>query len=174
MRRFATDIFAGIEMVPPSRNSVVHAFDLDDTLTQKPKGFDNTGMSKDEFFDASREFDADPAVQDVINLMHGHGDRIAITTARPAERLEETIEWLRNHDIPFDQVILSQGTLPSSIAKQAMIKKLQGDYQEVGALFDDSPYNIQGARLQGVPGIHLRKNEAYWDAHPEDVYRYEE
>ena len=174
MRRFATDIFAGIEMVPPSPNSVVHAFDLDDTLTQKPKGFDNTGMSKDDFFDASREFDADPAVQDVINLMHGHGDRIAITTARPAERLDETIEWLRNHDIPFDQVILSQGTLPSSIAKQAMIKKLQGDYQEVGALFDDSPYNIQGARLQGVPGIHLRKNEAYWDAHPEDVYRYEE
>ena len=174
MRRFATDIFAGIEMVPPSRNSVVHAFDLDDTLTQKPQGFDNTGMSKDEFFDASRDFDADPAVQDVINLMHGHGDRIAITTARPAERLNETIEWLRNHDIPFDQVILSQGTLPSSIAKQAMIKKLQSDYQEVGALFDDSPYNIQGARLQGVPGIHLRKNEAYWDAHPEDVYRYEE
>ena len=174
MRRFATDIFAGIEMVPPSQNSVVHAFDMDDTLTQKHKGFDNTGMSKDEYFDASRNFDPDPAVQDVINLMHGHGDRIAITTARPADRLDETIEWLRNHDIPFDQVILSQGTLPSSIAKQAMIQKLQSDYQEVGALFDDSPYNIQGARLQGVPGIHLRKNEAYWDAHPEDVYRYEE
>ena len=159
-------------MVPPSRNSIVHAFDVDDTLTSKPPGFDNTGMTKDDFFDASRDFPADEAVVELARMLSDKGDRIAIATARPAERLEETIEWLQRNNVPFDQIILSKGTEPSGVAKQAMLQKLQDDYQEVGTLFDDSPYNIQGAAMQGVPGVHLRKNDEYWAAHPETVYTY--
>ena len=56
MRRFAGDMFAGIEMSPPDKRRVVQAFDVDDTLTKKPDGFDNTGMTKDQFFDAARGF----------------------------------------------------------------------------------------------------------------------
>ena len=174
MRRFANEMYVGVEIIPPCLHSVVHAFDLDDTLTCKPEGFDNTGMTKDQFFDASRDFEPDVAVKDVVELMHMHGDAIAITTARPPERLAETVHWQSKHDIPFDQVILSQGTAASSIAKQAMLQKLQDDYHEVGVLFDDSPYNIEGARLQGISAIHLRKNDEYWAANPEDVYRYED
>ena len=55
-----------------------------------------------------------------------------------------------------------------------MLQKLQDDYHEGGVLFDDSPYNIEGARLQGISAIHLRKNDEYWAANPEDVYRYED
>ena len=59
MRRFAGDMFAGIEMATPDKRRVVQAFDVDDTLTKKPENFDNTGMTKDEFFDAARSFPAD-------------------------------------------------------------------------------------------------------------------
>ena len=52
------------------------------------------------------------------------------------------------------------------------LQKLQEDYRQVGTLFDDSPYNVQGAQMQGIDTVHLRKNDEYWDAHPEQVFPY--
>ena len=172
MRRFAGDLFEGMQLHTPDPRAIVHAFDVDDTLTRKPEGFDNTGMTKDEFFDASRDFPADQAVVDLAKLLHAKGDRIAIATARPADRLIETIDWLQRHDVPFDQIMLSTGAEPSGVAKQAMLQKLQDDYRMVGTLFDDSPYNIEGAAMQGIEGVHLRKNDEYWAQHPENVWAY--
>ena len=172
VRRFAGDLFVGQQMRPADKRAVVHAFDVDDTLTRKPDGFDNTGLTKDEFFDAARDFPADSAVVELAQMLHEKGDRIAIATARPAERLQETIEWLQRNNVPFDQIMLSTGGEVSGVAKQAMLQKLQDDYRMVGTLFDDSPYNIEGAAMQGVSGVHLRKNDEYWAAHPETVYPY--
>ncbi len=172
MRRFAGDLFKGVELVPPDKRSVVQVYDVDDTLTRKPEGFDNTGLTKDQFFDAAREFPADQAVVELAQLQQRLGDRIAIATARPVERLDETIDWLRRNNVPFDQIMLSTGAEPSGVAKQAMLQKLQDDYRMVGTLIDDSPYNIQGARMQGIDAIHLRKNDEYWEQHPENVYPY--
>ena len=172
MRRFAGDLFEGAELVAPDKNKVVQVFDVDDTLTMKPDGFDNTGLTKDQFFDAAREFPADPAVVELAQLLADKGDRVAIATARPAERLAETMEWLKRNNVPFDQIMLSTGGEPSGVAKQAMLQKLQDDYRSVGTLFDDSPYNIEGAAMQGIDAVHLRKNDDYWAAHPETVYPY--
>ena len=172
MRRFAGDLFVGQELRPADKQAIVHAFDVDDTLTRKPEGFDNTGMTKDQFFDAAREFPADEAVVALAQMLADKGDRIAIATARPSERLAETIEWLQRNNVPFDQIMLSTGVEPSGVAKQAMLQKLQDDYRQVGTLFDDSPYNIQGAQMQGIETVHLRKNDDYWKAHPEVVWPY--
>ena len=172
MRRFAGDLYAGAELTPANKQAIVHAFDVDDTLTRKPDGFDNTGLTKDQFFDAAREFPADQAVVDLARMLADKGDRIAIATARPAERLDETIEWLQRNGVPFDQIMLSTGGEPSGVAKQAMLQKLQDDYKQVGTLFDDSPYNIEGAQMQGIDAVHLRKNDDYWAQHPERVYPY--
>ena len=68
--------------------------------------------------------------------------------------------------------MLSTGVEPSGVAKQAMLQKLQDDYRKVGTLFDDSPYNIEGAQMQGIDAVHLRKNDDYWKAHPEVVWPY--
>ena len=172
MRRFAGDLFEGMELASPDPRAIVHAFDVDDTLTRKPEGFDNTGLTKDQFFDASRDFPADQAVVELAQMLHDKGDRIAIATARPAERLLETIDWLKKNNVPFDQIMLSTGAEPSGVAKQAMLQKLQDDYRMVGTLFDDSPYNIEGAAMQGISGVHLRKNDEYWAQHPENVWPY--
>ena len=172
MRRFAGDLFEGIERELPDKNSIVQVFDVDDTLTRKPDNFDNTGLTKDQFFDAAREFPADPAVVELAQMLRDKGDRIAIATARPAERLEETMAWLDRNNVPFDQIMLSTGGEPSGVAKQAMLQKLQEDYKQVGTLFDDSPFNIEGAKMQGIDAIHLRNNDDYWAAHPETVYPY--
>ena len=92
MKRFAGDLFKGAELTPADKKAIVHAFDVDDTLTMKPDGFDNTGLTKDQFFDAAREFPADQAVVELAQMLASKGDRIAIATARPAERLDETID----------------------------------------------------------------------------------
>ena len=172
MRPFYRDLFRGVEMTPPDKQATVQVFDVDDTLTCKPDGFQNLGLTKDQFFDAARDFPADTAVVELVQMLHSMGDRIAIATARPFERLQETIDWLTLHGVPFDQVMLSTGGEPSGVVKQAMIQKLQKDYKEVETLFDDSPYNIEGAHLQGVSTVYLATNEEYWNANPEQVYAY--
>ena len=131
MRRFAGDLFVGQELTPADKQAIVHAFDVDDTLTRKPDNFDNTGLTKDQFFDAARDFPADEAVVELAQMLASKGDRIAIATARPAERLEETIEWLQRNNVPFDQIMLSTGAEPSGVAKQAMLQKLQDDYRRL-------------------------------------------
>lgn len=171
MKRFAGDLFAGAEFIPADKSKIVQVFDVDDTLTMKPDGFDNIGLTKSQFFDLARDFPANEAVADLARMLHSKGDAIAIATARPAERLQETIDWLRRNNIPADQVILSTGKEPSGIAKQAMLQKLQDDYQMVGTLFDDSKFNIEGAQLQGVDTVHLGTNNEYWEAHPEKVFK---
>jgi len=171
MNRFAGDLFVGMQMRPANRQQIVHAIDVDDTLTRKPDNFDNTGLTKEEFFDAARQFPPDEGVVELARLLHSKGDSVAIATARPADRLLETIDWLQRHDVPFDQIMLSTGKEPSGIAKQAMLQKLQDEYRMVGTLIDDSPYNIEGAKHQGIDAIHLRKNDDYWAQHPEKVYK---
>ena len=172
IKRIGSDLFRGVSMTPPDKSQVVHVIDVDDTLTRKPDGFDNTSMTKNQFFDAARDFPAEQAVVELTQMLYNMGDAIAIATARPIERLDETITWLRQHNVPFNTIMLSLGGEPSSICKQAMIQKLQQDYQQIGVLIDDSIYNIEGAELQGVSTIHLRTNDQYWDANPEQVYAY--
>ena len=159
-------------MVPACKSQVVHVIDVDDCLTRKPDNFNNTGMTKDEFFDASRDFPPNQAMVELVQMLHSFNDAIAIATARPTERLPETYEWLQRHNIPFDVLLLSTEGDTSSVTKQAMIQYLQDNYRMVGTFFDDSPANIKGAALQGVDTVQLNTNTEYWDAHPETTYAY--
>ena len=161
--------YQGIQLTTPSKDVIVHAFDFDDTITIKPQGFDNNSLTKDQFFDASRKFTPDIRVTDLLRMMHRWGDAIAICTARPADRLTETINWLRQYHIPFDVILLSKGRDCSGNVKQLMLKHLRKDYRMVGTLIDDSPYNIEGARLQRIKRIHVLKNCKYWSDHAELV-----
>jgi len=162
--------YVGIQRHAPEK-PVVHIFDLDDTLTLKPTDFDNKGMSKDDFFDCARSFTPDGRITWLLRWLHEQGDAIAVCTARPPERLTESYQWLRKWLIPFDVLMLSTGVEASNISKQHMIKYLRKEYNCVGTMYDDSIYNIEGARLQGVSAIHIPKNEDYWTAHPETVVK---
>ena len=173
MRRFAGELLEGMLINAPNKNQVVHAYDVDSTLTRDPDVLPPI-KSKDHYFDLARNFGVNEAVADLARLQYSKGDAIAIATARPAERLLETIDWLQRNNIPFDQIMLSNGKATSGIAKQEMLRKLQDDYKLVGTLYDDSPFNIQGARLQGIDAVHLRTNDQYWNSHPETVVKYPE
>lgn len=172
MNFIVQNLFAGFQISKPSVDQVVHIFDVDDTLTCKPDGFDNTGLTRDTFFDAAREFPTNDGVVSLLRLLASRGDAIAIATARPLERLEETITWLRTHGIEFDFIGLSNDSESSAITKQEVIQYLQSVYRTVGTLFDDSPYNCEGARLQGVDAVHITTNCDYWSSHSEKVWLY--
>ena len=166
------ELFAATKVTPIDKEAVVHVFDVDASLTTKPDGFTNIGMTKDQFFDAARDFPSNEGVAYLARLLYSKGDKIAIATARPVNRMNETIDWLDHHNIPYDTVMLSRGIEPSGVTKQAMLQQLQLDYRMVGTMVDDSPYNIEGARIQGVDTIELKTNSEYWDANPEDVWAY--
>ena len=172
MRRFASDLFKGAELTPADKQKIVQVFDVDSTLTQDPYGPQPVITGKDHYFDLARDYPPNEAVADLARMLHEKGDAVAIATARPAERLQETMEWLKRNNIPFDQIMLSTGGEPSGVAKQAMLQKLQDDYKQVGTLFDDSKFNIEGAHMQGIDAVHLRTNDEYWDQHPEQVFPY--
>ena len=171
MKGLISSHYVGIQRVVANKSRIVHAFDLDDTITMKPPGFNNAGMSKDEFFDASRSFAPDNRVVDLLRMMYRWGDAVAICTARPADRLTESFNWLRKWHIPFDCILLSTGVECSGNTKQHMLKYLRKQYRMVGTLIDDSPYNIEGARLQRIKRIHVLKNCEYWSANPENVVK---
>jgi len=160
--------YVGIQRLPINKQ-VVHIFDLDDTLSLKPEWIANTTMTKDQFFDAARDFPSDEKVAWLARFLVKRGDAIAVCTARPAERLCESYQWLMRWRIPFDVLMLSTGNSVSSSSKQHMIKYLRRKYNRVGTLFDDSIYNVKGARLQNIGAIHIPKNEPYWTANPELV-----
>ena len=152
-------------------NRTVHLIDMDDTLTLKPEGFNNVGLTKEEFFEKSYYFEPNPSVTYLLDLMRQWGDAIAICTARPVSLIQETMDWLVGNGIDFDSILHSTGIVPSSIAKQFMIKDLRRTYDRIGTMIDDSPYNVKGARLQHVGAILLETNSQYWDANPEVVYK---
>ena len=161
--------FEGVRVTDPDKTKVVHAFDVDDCLNLKPSDFQNVGLTKDEFFDKARDFTCDERIAFLTRLLHEKGDAIAICTARPLDRLQETIDWLETHNIPYDLLMLSRGHVDSCMAKQEMLHYLQHHYRMVGTFVDDSPWNCRGAELQGVSTIHVLKNCEYWEANPEEV-----
>ena len=168
IRRFSGINYIGAATAKADKNALVFVFDVDSTLTHDP---DRTIVypSKEDYFDAAHSFGPNQQMLNYARRFVADGHRVAIATARPPQYLEQTIEWLETHNVPFDQIMLSTGDLPSSVAKQEMILDLQHYYKRVAYLYDDSPYNIEGAALQGVRGKQLKTNCRYWRENPEDV-----
>ena len=80
IKRIGSDLFRGVQITPPNKSIVVHVIDVDDTLTRTPDGFDNTNMTKDEFFDAARDFPAQQAVVELVQMLHSMvASRLLIT-----------------------------------------------------------------------------------------------
>ena len=167
-KQFSGLYYVGAAIRKADKDTRVFVFDMDSTLTYDPDRSIKY-ESKDEYFDVARSFPPNKRLANYARFFASRGHSIVIATARPPERLAESIEWLVQHDIPFDQIMLSTGEVPSSLAKQSMLKDLKSYYKSVECLYDDSPYNIEAAELQGVYGRHVATNCAYWEANPEIV-----
>ena len=167
-KQFSGLYYVGAAIRKADKDTRVFVFDLDSTLTYDP---DRTihYSSKAEYFDAARSFGPNMRMANYARYFNSRGFSVVIATARPPERLAESIEWLTSNDIPFDQIMLSTGEVPSSLAKQSMLKDLKSYYKSVECLYDDSIYNIKGAELQGVPGKLIATNCEYWRNNPEVV-----
>ena len=168
IKSFSGSLYVGAAVRPADKDSTVFVFDMDSTLTWDPDR-NIAYASKDEYFDAARDFGPNQRMLNYARFFVRNGHRVAIATARPADRLNESIVWLNRYGVPFDQIMLSKDTVPSSLAKQEMIQNLQRYYKDVACLYDDSPWNIAGAKLQGIRAVHVATNDEYWENNPEVV-----
>ena len=82
-------------------------------------------------------------------MLHDKGrSRLLLQLLVLPERMQETIDWLQRHNVPFrPDHAFSTGGEVSGVAKQAMLQKLQDDYRMVGTLFDDSVLTTLRVRL---------------------------
>ena len=167
-KQFTGLYYVGAAIRKADKDTRVFVFDMDSTLTYDP---DRSIIypSKDVYFDAARDFPPNMRLANYARFFANNGHSVVIATARPPSRLDESIKWLNDNDIPFDQIMLSTGEVPSSLAKQSMLKDLKSYYKSVECLYDDSPYNIEAAELQGVYGRHVPTNNEYWELNPELV-----
>ena len=167
-KQFVGLYYVGAAIRKADKDTRVFVFDMDSTLTYDP---DRSILypDKEAYFDAARDFPTNARMANYARYFTSRGHSVVIATARPASRLDESIEWLVTNDIPFDQIMLSTGEVPSSLAKQSMLKDLKSYYKSVECLYDDSPYNIEAAQLQGVFGRHVPTNCRYWELNPETV-----
>ena len=167
-KQFSGLYYVGAAIRKADKDTRVFVFDMDSTLTYDP---DRSIVypNKEAYFDAARDFPANARMANYARFFASRGHSVVIATARPASRLDESIGWLSTNDIPFDQIMLSTGEVPSSLAKQSMLKDLKSYYKSVECLYDDSPYNIEAAELQGVYGRHVPTNCRYWELNPETV-----
>ena len=167
-KQFSGFYYVGVAVAKADKDKLVFAFDLDSTLTYDP---DRSIYypTKDDYFDSARSFGPNQRMLNYARAFVDRGHRVAIATDRPTSRLTETLQWLDRYGVPYDQLMLSTDQVPSSLAKQSMLQILQRYYKRVACLYDDSPWNLEGAELHGIYGRHVPTNCEYWRANPEDV-----
>ena len=64
---------------------------------------------------------------------------ICITTARPNALKENTLQWLYNHNIPYDRIFFNCGQ------KVNICKKLKSKY-----IIEDSPWNVNALNMNKI------------------------
>ncbi len=84
-------------------------FDLDGVICTQPHG----DLSSEKFFemDVEERFSDVEPIETGIELVKkeaGKGNEIIIYTARREESREITEEWLKEHDVPYDELILGK------------------------------------------------------------------
>jgi histidinol phosphatase-like enzyme len=86
-----------------------------------------------------------PGAIQTIKRLHRHGHRIIVWTCRTGKQLEECIEWLVQHKVPFDAI---NANLPERI------KAFGGDTRKVSAdLYVDD-------KAIGMRKVHKRE---FWE-----------
>jgi len=104
------------------------------------------------FFAACREDALFPEVKALTNAMFAVAD-VFICTGRPSNYFEQTQDWLREHGIKYDAMIMRQAgdTRPDTVVKKNMLDLIRGRGWNVLFSVDDRPNVVEMWRANGVP-----------------------
>ena len=137
-------------------------FDLDGTLAditlRRTLAIDSTDgkMDWDVFFDP-KNISLDQPNTPVITmaqLLHSQGYKIVILSGRSARTQDVTIDWLNQHNVPFDDIHMrptdkKSHFLPDNVLKQNWLFTVLKD-DDIFAVFDDRQQVVDMWRNNGL------------------------
>ena len=136
-------------------------FDLDGTLAliDKRRAIstkDNGKLDWDKFFDP-KNIDLDQPNIPVIKtaqLFHSQGFRIVILSGRSDRTKDTTIDWLNQHNVPFDDIHMrptdkKSHFMPDNMLKQNWLFTILKD-NDIFAVFDDRNQVVDMWRDNGL------------------------
>ena len=148
-----------------SEGSEVVIFDLDGVISDAShrQHFLKTGEKDwDGFFSACTE---DPPILSGVTLINliSKSKGVIILTARPVTIHIETLEWLNNHDVSWNAMIMrsKQDHLGSAEMKLSAINEILAANLNPILVFDDDPKNITMFKEQGIPAVSV--HSGYYD-----------
>ena len=137
-------------------------FDLDGTLAditlRRTLAIDSTDgkMDWDVFFDP-KNISLDQPNTPVITmaqLLHSQGYKIVILSGRSARTQDVTLDWLNQHNVPFDDIHMrptdkKSHFLPDNVLKQNWLFTVLKD-DDIFAVFDDRQQVVDMWRDNGL------------------------
>ncbi len=131
-------------------------FDLDGTISntdhrmhfieKSPKDFD-------AFTDASRDDSVNEYVAEVLRALKAQGHSIHIFTGRNDRVRQETEDWFKTNDIPYD-VLRMRSDSTDRYTKDTVLKEKwlsEMDISEILCAFDDRDRSVKFWRDMGIP-----------------------
>jgi uncharacterized HAD superfamily protein len=104
------------------------------------------------FYESMTEDESIEPVCIVATCLWAAGHRIIITTGRPAQYFQHTIEWLNRKDINFHTIRMRSewDYREDSIVKEEMLKELRAEGYDPKLALDDREPVVQMWRRNGI------------------------
>lgn len=104
------------------------------------------------FFESMVE---DAPIQPIINLitkLYDHGDSIFLTTGRPDQYRDHTLDWLAKNTVHFNVLKMRRqyDYREDSIVKQEMLKELIDEHGNIDLAIDDRQSVVDMWRKNGI------------------------
>lgn len=106
----------------------------------------------DGFFEGSKHDTPREHVVFLLKLIRGQA-RILLFTSRPAQFMRMTVDWLHEHNVPFDQVLMRcrADQRPDTEVKASMLDYALSEGLEPIFAIEDRPEIVAMYRARGVP-----------------------
>jgi phosphoglycolate phosphatase-like HAD superfamily hydrolase len=146
----------------PNAKAVV--FDLDHTICDSAwRDHLLPGAPHWQGWDAYHQHQGDdpvvPHVKQLVWSIRNGGSPIVICTARPHKWVHQTQEWLREHRVPYDCIVMRPGdddVTPSCELKVKLMRYLfKGDLSRIAFVVDDRDDVLTSFAQAGVPGLKI-------------------
>jgi beta-phosphoglucomutase-like phosphatase (HAD superfamily) len=143
-------------MTNPAKPCVV--FDVDGTLAEFDAGRLGHlvhGVEKqwDAFHDAMADAPLIAPVAKLMRRLKDSGETIVICSGRPRGWAEQTIAWLRKHDLPFDGIYLraeGQDEASDPDVKRRALSEMKADGLIPWLVIDDRSSVVEAWRAEGL------------------------
>lgn len=144
--------------MPVMRNAIV--FDLDGTIALIEHRLHHIdGKKKDwhAFFAACTKDLPNAPIIEVLRALHQRGHEIWIASGRSDEVREETVQWLAQHDIPFDHLVMRRAgdRRADDIVKREWLVNGPLPRERIMMVFDDRDKVVAMWRRHGLTCLQV-------------------